>query len=133
MRAILVSIAAFGAASCATYDDREPGPMGPELTEAVAGRVAGEPQSCVSLRDLDGNRSVDNGDAIIFDGRGGVIYVNRPPAGCPSLRFGRTLVTVTPSTQLCRGEIANVVDLTSNFSHGSCGLGDFVPYRRVRD
>lgn len=130
MRAILISALAFGAASCATYE-REPGPVGPELAAETASRLAGQPQSCVPQRDLEGNRTVDDGDAIIFSGGGNLIYVNRPPGGCPTLRFGRTLVTRSTTGQLCRGDIVDVVDLTSGMHYGSCGLGDFVPYRRA--
>ena len=90
---------------------------------------AGQPVSCVSQRDLRGNRSA--GDAIIFTGPGDRIWVNRPAGGCPGVGAGRSLVTRTSSTQLCRGDIANVVDLVSGHSGGGCPLGDFVPYRRV--
>ncbi|HEY6917218.1 MAG TPA: hypothetical protein VI381_06205 [Allosphingosinicella sp.] len=93
--------------------------------------MAGPPESCVSLRNLQGNRTVDDGDAIIFSTTGDTIYVNRPAGGCPSLRFGRTLVTKTTTGSLCRGDIARVVDLQSNMEQGSCGLGDFVPYRKT--
>jgi hypothetical protein len=34
------------------------------------------------------------------------------------------------SGQLCRGDIAFVVDLTSGTQYGGCGLGDFTPYDR---
>lgn len=91
---------------------------------------SGPPVSCVSQRDLGGNRSA--GDAIIFDGKTRAVrYVNRPAGGCPSLDFGRALVIRTTSTQLCRGDIANVVDPVSNSQYGGCGLGDFTPYRRI--
>lgn len=100
-----------------------------ELAEAIRGRVAGPPVACVNLRDLRGNRSAGE-QAIIFDGPSRrTIYVNRPPAGCPDLNFNRTLTTRTTSTRLCRGDIATVVDLTSGAFYGSCGLGDFTPYR----
>jgi hypothetical protein len=102
-----------------------------ELSVALAGRVAGQPVSCVNLRDIRGNRSVGEG-VILFEGTGGTVYVNRPPAGCPDLRDTRTLITRTSSTQLCRGDIARVADLPSDMEYGSCGLGDFTPYRRVR-
>jgi hypothetical protein len=91
---------------------------------------AGPPVSCVSQRDLGGNRSA--GDAIVFDGKTRTVrYVNRPAGGCPSLDFGRALVIRTTSTQLCRGDIANVVDPVSQAQYGGCGLGDFTPYRRI--
>lgn len=102
-----------------------------ELSVALAGRAAGPTVSCVNLRDLRGNRSVGEG-AILFEGRGNTLYVNRPPAGCPDLRDHRTLITRTPSTRLCQGDIATVVDASSGIQYGGCGLGDFTPYRRVR-
>lgn len=102
-----------------------------ELSVALAGRVAGPTVSCVNLRDIRGNRSVGEG-AILFEGVGGTVYVNRPPAGCPDLRETRTLITRTTTGRLCSGDIATVSDLTSGMQYGSCGLGDFTPYRRVR-
>ena len=103
------------------------------LAAALEGyEQAGPAVSCVNQRDLQGNRSAGEG-AIVFQGRtNGMLWVNRPAGGCPSLNWGRTLVTRTPSTQLCRGDIANVVDLGSGGQYGGCGLGDFTPYRRVR-
>ena len=101
------------------------------LGEALAGRVAGPAVNCVSQRNLRGNRSIGEG-VILFESTGGVVYVNRPPAGCPSLGFGRTLVTRTTGTQLCRGDTATVVDMSSGMGFGGCALGDFTPYRRTR-
>ncbi|HYE29744.1 MAG TPA: DUF6491 family protein [Allosphingosinicella sp.] len=102
------------------------------LAAQLAGyEPAGPPVSCVNLRDLDGNRSAGE-TAIVFDGRGGRKWVNRPPAGCPSLEFGRALRTRTSGSQLCRNDIATVFDPVSRIEYGGCGLGDFEPYRRVR-
>jgi hypothetical protein len=100
------------------------------LAEELRGYTAGPTLSCVSQRDLRGNRSVGE-EAIIFEGRGRTIYVNRPPAGCPELSFNRALITRTPSTRLCRGDIATVFDPTSSIEYGSCGLGDFTEYRKM--
>lgn len=103
-----------------------------QLTEELRGRVAEPTRNCVNTRDLGGNRSVGE-DVLIFDARvGDLVYVNRPPGGCPDLRNSYALVTRTTSTQLCRGDIAIVRDMTSGIEHGGCGLGDFTPYRRVR-
>ena len=93
---------------------------------------AGAPVSCVNLRNLRGNRSAGEG-AVIFDGPGGRLWVNRPPAGCPMLHSGNALQVRTPTGQLCRGEIVSVFDTGTGFHHGSCGLGDFTPYKRRRD
>ena len=85
--------------------------------------------SCVSTRDLEGNRSA--GGAIIFEGHGRRIWVNRPAGGCPDLR-NNALKIRTTGTQFCRGDIVDVVDLANGIHYGGCGLGDFTPYERRR-
>ena len=90
---------------------------------------AGPAVSCVNTRELQGNRSAGEA-AIIFGGLGRRVWVNRPPAGCPSLDNGRALKTQTTSTRLCRGDIATVFDPVSGIGYGGCGLGDFEPYER---
>jgi hypothetical protein len=102
-----------------------------KLAEATEGSTAGAPQSCVSTRDLLGNRSAGEGAFIFSTRNSNLIYVNRPPAGCPELR-GDALKTRTTGTQLCRGDLVEVFDPLTGFSRGGCGLGDFVPYRRLR-
>jgi hypothetical protein len=102
------------------------------LSAQLAGfEPAGPPVACVNLRDLDGNRSAGEG-AIVFTGRSGRKWVNRPAGGCPSLEFGRALRTRTSTGRLCRGDIATVFDPVAGIEYGGCGLGDFVPYRRPR-
>ena len=102
------------------------------LAEELRGRVVSGPSvSCVSMRDLRGNRSVGEG-VILFDGPGSTIYVNRPRAGCPVINSGRALRTRTTSTRLCEGDIATVFDPVSGIEYGGCGLGPFTPYRRLR-
>lgn len=131
MRLLTVPIL-FALGACVQTPPIDPdAPPGPELAAAISGHTPGKPGSCVIQRDLQGNRSVDNGAAIIFDGPGNLIYVNRAPGGCPSLRFGRTLVTKTTTGSLCRGDIVDIVDLSTRAHYGSCSLGDFVPYRKV--
>ncbi|HEX8443536.1 MAG TPA: hypothetical protein VF631_07800 [Allosphingosinicella sp.] len=134
MRIIATLSLAALAAGCAVSD--APTEMSAaaqnKLTEELRGFSAGPAQSCVSRRDLRGNRSVGD-DVIIFEGRSrNLVYVNRPNGGCPSLNSGRALITRTPGTQLCSGDIAVVFDTTSGIEFGGCGLGDFTPYRRVR-
>ena len=101
------------------------------LAKELNGLIAGPAVSCVNMRDLRGNRSIGE-SVVLFDGPAGTVYVNRPAAGCPALGSSRALVTNTTGTQLCRGDIANVVDPGAGFSYGGCTLGDFTPYRRAR-
>jgi len=39
------------------------------------------------------------------------------------------LVTKNFGPQLCRGDLATVVDNSSGMSVGACSLGDFIPYK----
>ncbi|HEV2748086.1 MAG TPA: hypothetical protein VGW34_12415 [Allosphingosinicella sp.] len=101
-----------------------------ELARELAGRSPDRPVSCVSQRDLRGNRTIGD-ELILFQGRtSGVVYLNRPEAGCPGLNLGRALVTRTTSSQLCAGDIATVFEPVSGAEFGGCVLGDFTPYRR---
>ena len=130
--ALLLGIGLLGA--CA---DQPPAEMTAsdqtKLQAALANyEQSGPPTSCVPLRDLRGNKSVGEG-AIIFEGTTSArLWVNRPSGGCPTLDFGRTLVTHTTTTQLCSGDIATVIDPVAHITYGGCGLGEFTPYRRVR-
>ncbi|HWT13913.1 MAG TPA: hypothetical protein VN231_14260 [Allosphingosinicella sp.] len=101
------------------------------VAEAVAGRIAGDPQSCVEMRRIRSSRAIGD-DAILYEGTGDTVYLNRPAGGCQSLGMGRSLRTRTISSSLCRGDIVTVFDPVSGTEYGGCGLGDFVPYRRAR-
>jgi hypothetical protein len=107
----------------------EPAPLTPKVAEVLAGRTAGKPVSCVRLREVRSTQIVDE-SAIIYKLNNKKWLVNFPSGGCASLRPERALVTSTPSTSLCRGDIARVIDPPTPIEYGSCGLGDFVPYTR---
>ena len=102
-----------------------------ELARALRGRVAGEPVSCIDLHRIRSSRVIE-GTAILYDA-GSVIYVNRPRNGAEELNRFDTLVTRTPSSQLCSVDVVHTVDLHSSTFTGSVFLDEFVPYRRVRD
>jgi len=123
-----VALAACTASDPVDMDANDEAKLGAELRGY---KSAGAPVSCVPLRDLRSNRSAGEG-AIVFEGHTDRLWVNRPPAGCPDLSFGRTLQIRTSGSQLCRGDIAVVFDPVSGMEFGGCGLGDFEPYRRDR-
>ncbi|HEX9946201.1 MAG TPA: hypothetical protein VGA98_01540 [Allosphingosinicella sp.] len=135
MKYLILLASACLAAGCTTEtDERVDMAANDEATLAAQLRgfePDGAPVQCVNSRDLKGNRSAGE-TAIVFTGTGGRLWVNRPAAGCPDLRSSRALRTRTPSTRLCRGDIATVFDPVSRFDFGGCALGDFEPYRRVR-
>lgn len=132
MRKLPLLCCALSMGACTMNDPVDDGPdAGSRLAAELKGyRADGPPQSCVSLRDLRGNRSVGEG-VIVFDASGRK-WVNRPAGGCPTLNFGRSLMVKTSTSQLCRGDIATVIEPSWGGEFGSCALGDFEPYRRVR-
>lgn len=100
------------------------------IDRELAGFIPGPPQSCVQqtlLREMS-----SHGDTLIYRSNSGVRYVNRTSGGCSPDRDDAFLVTRTPSTSLCRGDIAQAISRTSRFPVGSCSYGDFVPYRRAK-
>lgn len=101
-----------------------------ELSRALAGRVAGEPVSCINLRNIRSSRIIRD-TAILYEA-GSVVYLNRPTSGRESLDDWNILVTRTHSSQLCSIDVVTLIDRGSNFYSGSIFLGEFVPYRRVR-
>lgn len=136
-RFVILSLAAFAVAGCASNQNPEAtaaraAENATNLETALADRTAQPPTSCVNQRLLGGNRSYGEG-VILFEGQSrNMVYVNRPAGGCPELSAGRALKTRTTTGQLCRGDIVTVFDPVSGIDYGSCGLGDFVPYTRVR-
>lgn len=104
-------------------------PLTPKMSKALAGRTAGKPVSCVQLRDIRSSRIID-ASGIIYELNSKRWLVNFPAGGCSALRPERVLVTTTPTGELCRGDIARLIDPPTPIEYGSCGLGDFVPYTR---
>ena len=100
-----------------------------EIDHALAGRVAGPPQACLSILSANDMRVVDENTILYFNGSR--IYRNDPPGGCPGIgRPGNAMVTRPFGSQLCRGDIVQVVDTSSGIFAGSCAMGDFVPYTK---
>ena len=101
------------------------------LEKAIAGKVAGKPVSCISLRDIDRSQNIGE-NAIIYRISTNRFYVNKPRGGCSGLRDGRALITRSPTDRLCSGDVARVVDLTLGFEGPACILGEFIPYTKAR-
>jgi hypothetical protein len=136
---MLIAVAAAAlVAGCANDADLAAGESalmnavdGAELAEAVAGRTAGPPRSCVRLQDVRNTRSAGR-DTILFDGPGGVVYVNRTRSSCPDIRPWHAIRHRTVGTNLCANELIRVFDPNSGIEYGGCSLGEFVPWRRDR-
>jgi hypothetical protein len=127
-----MSVAAFAVALIAAAGaPAAPRPTGEaKLAKMLEGRTPGRPVGCLNRTPASQGSSTIEGVGLVY-GRGRTLYVNRFEGGCPSLTAFSTVVTRTPTTQLCRGDIARIVDLVSRIEGGSCVLGDFVPYERA--
>ncbi|HEX8641506.1 MAG TPA: hypothetical protein VF704_10185 [Allosphingosinicella sp.] len=123
---LLAGALLIGGAAQAKPADREA-----ELARALQGRVAGEPVDCIDLHRVRSSRII-NDTAILYDA-GGTVYVNRPRAGAESLNQWDALVTRLPTTRLCSIDTVRLVDPSTHTMTGIVFLGEFVPYRRVRD
>ena len=98
------------------------------LEVALAGRVAGKPQSCLPPRDTNGPESY--GETTLLFHSGNVIYRTETNGSCGRAGRDDILVTQIYGSSLCRGDISHTVDRISQSPSGSCALGDFVPYRK---
>ncbi|AKM11693.1 hypothetical protein AB433_09105 [Croceicoccus naphthovorans] len=94
------------------------------LAEMLAGRTAGEPQSCISAF-ADNRLTVIDETAVVYNA-GDTIYVARPDN---SLDTQDVLVIERTGGQLCKQDFVRTVDRTLGFTTGVVFLGDFVPYR----
>lgn len=101
------------------------------LDRELAGLTPGQPQSCIEQSRVRSSRGF--GDTIVYQGLGRDRYVTRTSGGCEQYSSNQGyIVTRTPSTSLCRGDIATVIDRTSRQQIGACSFGDFVPYSAPR-
>ncbi|MBB3860130.1 hypothetical protein GGQ88_001391 [Novosphingobium hassiacum] len=101
-----------------------------QLAKSLEGRVAGKPANCIYTPRVMNTRIYDK-TAIAYDA-GNTIWVNRPDAGASSLDDSDIMVTQPFGSQLCSVDIVRMIDRTSGFWRGSVGLGQFVPYTKVK-
>lgn len=127
----ILAIAAV-ATLCACQTTAAPEPRSARAQQTyetmLAGKVAGQPVRCLPNFRTNDMVPIDENTILFRDGR--TVYVNTPIGSCYGLgRFNNALVTRTFNSNLCRGDIAQVVDPTTGVHSGSCALGDFVPFR----
>ncbi|MEO7240673.1 MAG: DUF6491 family protein [Sphingomicrobium sp.] len=131
MRSVSLMVMTAALAGCSTAPEPErSAKQEAHFQELIAGKVAGAPLSCLpSYRSRDNMVVVDDNTLVFRDGRRRV-YVNHIVGGCNNLSSGfYALVTRQYGGMgMCRGDIAEVADLTSGSIVGSCSLGDFIPY-----
>lgn len=132
MRKIIPLVMIAAVAGCAAPPPRSPmvdQKAQARLAQLLDGKVAGQPQSCLPNYRANDMIVIDDYTIAFRDGANRV-WVTKPMGGCNLLGTGSyTLVTRQVGAMgLCRGDIGQVVDLTTKATVGSCVLGDFVPY-----
>lgn len=97
------------------------------VDKALAGKTAGEPKNCLTRFESE-RMSVHDG-VLLFRVNRNLVYRNDMNS-CSTLRADDIIQTnLYGSNQLCRGDIAQIIDRTGGFGRGACSFGDFVPYR----
>ena len=126
---LLPAFALLAAAPLLATSDT-PVPLSPKALDVLAGRTAGKPSTCIQLRLMGSTQIVDE-TAVIYKQSSRLWYVNQPENGhCTQLRPRLALITRTSTGQLCSNDLVTIADPGSPVTHGSCGLGRFVPYTK---
>lgn len=103
------------------------------LQRLLAGKTAGTPTSCLpNYRSAD-MVVIDDNTVLFRDGRSRV-WRSEMRGGCNRLGSGfYSIVTRSfGGSGPCGGDIAEIADLSTGVSVGSCVWGDFVPYTGAR-
>ncbi|WP_270374900.1 MULTISPECIES: hypothetical protein [Marinicauda] len=118
------SIAALmaGVSACASTATVDEG----EIAQATEGYVrTGETRTCLNPRLIDTIDPVTD-SAWRIEMNDGTMYLNIVGGGCNNASSDFTYLQYeTPTGQLCRGEIVQVVDSNGGMFAGSCGLSEF--------
>ncbi|MFN7028696.1 MAG: hypothetical protein ACK4PC_04950 [Sphingopyxis sp.] len=126
----MIFAAAVLAAIPATASAREKLAPEDQLAKLLEGRIAGEPQNCITLSMARSSQVIDK-TAIVYR-VGSTLWVNRPEGGASSLDDDDILVTKLSGSQLCSIDTVQLHDRSSHMYSGFVSLGKFVPYRRVK-
>ncbi|MGH6634164.1 hypothetical protein [Sphingopyxis sp.] len=130
MRHLIPALLAAAAMAATPAAAREKLAPEDQLAKLLEGRVAGEPQDCISLSTARSSQIIDK-TAIVYK-VGSTYWVNRPKGGAESLDDDDILVTKTTGSQLCSIDPVELRDRTSHMYAGFVSLGKFVPYKRVK-
>lgn len=103
-----------------------------ELAHQLAGKVQGPPVHCLPNYRTNDHQVIDRDTILYRDGR--TVYVQNTNGSCypDGTGLGYTLVLRKfGTTDLCRGDIAQVINSSGGTFAGSCSFNDFIPYRSI--
>jgi hypothetical protein len=100
------------------------------LGKKLAGLTATETKDC--LDQYNSTSVTAYGATLVYQVTNSLMYVNRTNGGCEAIERGDILVTRSPTGRLCRGDIGTTVMPGSRTQSGSCSLGSFTTYRKLK-
>jgi len=122
--ALISSLVSLFVASCAQQD----APVRTPISEQLAGRVAGEPQTCVPSASSGTLSAVDSGTLAYRSGT--VIYLNHLTSPCPTIAPLNTVIVDAQQGRYCRGDRVRSIEPGATIAGPVCILSDWVPYRK---
>ena len=121
MRGLLIAAALTGLTASDSKD----------LDQALAGRVAGAPKSCLSTTGLGAPQIIGN-HILLYQG-GRHLWRNDLPAACPGLDSDAIIVNEVNTGELCRDDQFYTLQRSGGRIPGPrCRLGDFVPWDKPK-
>jgi hypothetical protein len=96
--------------------------------ELVEGRVAGEPQQCISTFHTNRLRVVEH-VGLVYE-RGDTLWVARTRSPRQLGHWDVPVIERYGSSRLCTHDVRRTVDRSGGYFSGVLSLEDFVPYRR---
>jgi hypothetical protein len=100
-----------------------------KLARLTAGRTPGKMVDCINVGIVNNESEKLPGVGMAYR-QGTTWYVSNFEGGCPQLREDTILVTKLHTSQLCRGDIADLRVAGANIPVGSCVFGAFTPYTK---
>lgn len=97
----------------------------------LAGRVPGNPASCLELDRVDGP-IIEGPNAVLYRQSGARVWRMTPADRCPTLRRYAHLVYFNVGRRLCVGDRFKVVPPDSTIASADCRIGGLTPYDKVR-
>ena len=120
MRVFVLALALAGCASKAIA------PPGNTAAREIAGRVAGQPRSCIDTVPGQNVRALDN--RILAYDQGAVLWLNRLRSPCPGISPAYTVIVESRTGQYCSGDHVRALDQGA-IPGRVCFLGNWTPYR----
>ena len=79
-------------------------------------------RTCIPNAQIRESRTTDAHEIIVRTGKS---WWRNTANSCTFLKSTTAYSTVSPQSQLCRGDIINVADLSQHFVYGGCPLGEW--------